>query len=169
MTLRPARFIDVPALVEMLCELHPQTIYAPFGDVDRDYARKLLAGMVHRHGGVHNGGTCVFVVEDREGVISGFVAGQLAPVYLVGTRLMAQDIFLIAKPTAPVLTGRALMQAYVEWAQSSPKVVEIFFSRLDVVDGSERIDAHYQRMGFEPCGAMFRRFVNLPEAQRAAA
>ena len=167
--IRAARFIDVPALVALLQAQHPRTIYAPYGDVDVDYARKLLAQMVQRHGGVHNGGTCVFVAENREGVIDAFVAGGLSPVYQVGTRLMAQDVFWIAREGADMQSAFGVLKAYVEWAESCPKVIEIFLSHLDVTPESAMLGRLYRRMGFDPCGAAYRRFVNLPTQQSEAA
>lgn len=158
MALRPARFVDVPALVDLLVEQHPRSIYRDICEVDTGYARKLLAQMVQRHGHVHNGGACVFVDEDADSTILAFVAGQLSPVYHIGTRLMAQDVFLVAHPDSPGRSLLRLVHAYDGWALANPKVVEVYLSHLDTFPESSRMDPIFQHLGYERCGAIFRRF-----------
>jgi hypothetical protein len=168
-TVRPARFVDVPALVEMLVEQQRTSIYAGKVKVDTDHTRKMLLAMVHKHGGIHDGGTCVYVVTDGTSEVCGFVVGVLARVYHIGVELMAQDAFLVVTKKAPRAAAVQLLDAYIAWAEASPKVREIQLSHSAAIPGSERIAALYRRKGFSAFGHSFRREVGAQTVAKEAA
>ena len=168
-TIRPARFVDVPALTDMLVAQQAASIYAGKVRVDVDYTRKLLAGMTHRHGGIHDGGTCVFVVTDGYSEVCGFVVGLLTRVYHIGVELMAQDAFLVVTPKAPKGAAIQLIDAYIGWAETSPKVREIQLSHSAAIPGSERIATLYRRKGFAPFGHSYRKEIVPVTIERKAA
>ena len=168
-TIRPARFADVPELVDMLVEQQRASVYADKVAVDRKHTRQLLAAMVHRHGGIHDGATCVFVAEDGDGRVCGFTAGALARVYLIGVELMAQDAFLVVAAKAPKTAMLRLIDAYIGWAEMSPKVREIQLSHSGAIDGAERMASVFRRRGFEPFGRSYRRELSAPIVHREAA
>lgn len=158
MGIRPARFVDVLAMVGLLEEHYPQTRYAGVVDLDVEFARKALAQFVHRHGGVHAGGTCCFVAE-RAGEIVGFLAGQLDRVYGVGTLLSAHDAYLVAAKDRHSVS-LPLIRAYRDWAFSSPKIFEVYLTHSDVLPGWERLSTIYQRLGFQKSGEAWRQTVS---------
>lgn len=166
-TIRPARSVDVFALVALLHHQHARSRYAGQVSIDDKYARSLLAQAIQRNGGTHDGGSLVNVVETGEGVISGFCVGVLDRVYHIGDRLVAQDMFLVAADEAPPLTAVRLLKRYVEWAASNPAVFEIHLSHTDALPEGERIGALYERMGFTRCGALYRRGTMAREEARA--
>lgn len=168
-TIRPARFVDVNALVDMLVEQQRGSIYAGKVAVDKDHTRKMLAAMIHRHGGIHDGGTCVYVATDGVSEVCGFVVGVLARVYHIGVELMAQDAFLVVTKKAPRAAATQLLEAYIAWAEASPKVREIQLSHSAAIPGSERIGTLYRRKGFAPFGQSFRREVQAQSATKEAA
>jgi hypothetical protein len=155
--IRPARLGDLFAIVDLLVEKQAQSIYAGHVEVDRPVARKTLATFIQRHGGMHSGGTCLFVVEDAKGVVRGFCAGMLDRVYLVGDKLVAQDVFLVAGKGTPANTASRLIDAYLGWAMSVPEVFEINLSLTDALPQGPRVEKLYRARGFEPCGAIYRR------------
>ncbi|WP_337846826.1 hypothetical protein [Sphingomonas sp.] len=155
--LRPARFADTFRLVDILEETRKKSRYSETVNIDAERARKTLAGFIQRHGGVHDGGTCVFVVEDAAGAIQGFCVGTLYRVYLVGDRLVAQDMFLICTDDAAPGSTRKLINAYLDWAGSNPNVVEINLSWSDALPTGQRMGPVYHRLGFVRCGEMYRR------------
>lgn len=154
MTVRPARFVEVPAMVALLEEHYPSTRYAGIVDLDAEYARKLLAQIVQRHGGEHAGATCCFVYE-RAGAIVGFIAGQLDRVYGVGAKLSAHDIFLVARKDSHAVS-LPLIKAYRDWAFASPKIFEVYLTHSDVLPGWERLAAIYSKLGFVKSGEAWR-------------
>lgn len=165
MGVRPARFVDVLAMVSLLEEHYPSTRYAGIVDLDADYARKLLAQIVQRHGGQHAGATCCFVYE-RAGAVVGFLAGQLDRVYGVGTKLSAHDIFLVAAKDSHAVS-LPLIKAYRDWAFASPKIFEIYLTCSDVLPDGHRIASLYEKLGFTRSGAAWR--MTAPSQVRIAA
>lgn len=155
--MRPARTIEAFALVELLREQHARSRYAALGDIDPTYARRLLAQAIQRHGHTTDGGTQVNVIEAEDGSIAAFMVGVLNRVYHVGNALCAQDMFLVAGDRAPALASRTLLNAYVEWASSNPRVLEINLSHTDALPEGDRMGAVYERLGFERCGGIYRR------------
>ena len=167
--LRPARFVDVPRLVEMLVEQCAQAkIYAGHVEVDEAYARRLLAQFVQRHGGIHDGATCLFVVESGKGVIESFCAGVFTRVYEIGTLLCAKDAFLVATKHAEPRDFLYLIDAYIAWAETSEKCFEINLSRTNILPTGARMDKVFIRKGFEPCGRISRKLRPVEEQRIAA-
>ncbi|WP_157784792.1 hypothetical protein [Sphingobium xenophagum] len=157
MQIRPARSVDVFALVEMLEEQHARSRYAGRVAIDAKYARSLLAQAIQRHGGTHAGGALVNVLQDGREVIQAFCVGVLDRVYQIGDRLVAQDAFLVAREGAPPLASIKLLSRYIQWAATNPAVFEITLSHTDAMPEGERIGALYERLGFQKCGALYRR------------
>ena len=158
MRIRPARSVDVFALVEMLEEQHARSRYVGQVGIDAKYARSLLAQAIQRHGGTHAGGALVNVITQTGGeVICGFCVGVLDRVYQIGDRLVAQDAFLVVRNGAPPLASAKLLSHYIQWAASNPAVFEITLSHTDALPEGERIGALYERLGFQKCGALYRR------------
>ena len=52
-----------------------------------------------------------------------------------------------------------LFDAYVEWAATNPKVVEIKASHTDATSDGERMGALYERKGFRRCGAIYEKMT----------
>lgn len=126
-------------------------------DVDATTAKSILRDGVMRSGGLHNGSTLLNVVE-RDGVIEGFMLGILQRVYSIGNRLEAQDFWLYCTPHAPHGAVPRLLDAYIEWADTNPKVAEITLSWTDAmnVDGG-KLGRLYHRKGFRCCGEIWKR------------
>jgi RimJ/RimL family protein N-acetyltransferase len=156
--IRPAKFVDIPRLVDLLCEMHAESRYAGKVEISRKAAHTLLQQCVTRHGGQHEGGALVMVAE-HEGSVEGFMVGMLDRIYHVGDMLAAIDVYLYATAAAPKMTPRRLLDAYVAWASENPKVFEIRLSWTDTMEGAERIGAVYEKMGFRRCGAIYERAV----------
>jgi hypothetical protein len=157
--IRAAKFADIPALSTMMLEMHAASKYAGVVDVDVQHARGMLMAMIQRHGGKHDGGTLVNVAINADGEIGGFMIGLLDRVYHIGAKLAAKDAFLYVRQqkAAGALTVSRLIDAYLAWATSNPKVHEINLSWTDTVPGAERIDALYVSKGFTRCGAIYER------------
>lgn len=153
--IRAGKSIDAFALADLLGDVHARTIYNGL-ELDQRHARKLFAQLAQRHGGSHDGATCLFVL-DRKGVISGFVAGMLDRVYHTGTDLWATDVFICTAKGEPVSTLKRLVDAYVEWAESNPAVTEVRLSTSYAAPTGRRMQVFFERMGFEECGRVYRR------------
>ena len=168
MKIRPARTTDVFRLVELLHDQHAASRYAGWVNVDDKHARSMLARAVQRHGGQFDGSTLVNVVEDAKEVIQAFCVGALSRVYLIGDKLVAQDIFLCAGAAAPKRVAMQLLSLYVDWAGSNPNVFEINLSHTDALPTGERMGPIYEHMGFTRCGAIYRRDARPSDEREAA-
>lgn len=166
--IRAARTTDVFRLLELLQFQHDRSRFAGHVGVDAPYARKLLAQAIQRHGNQHDGGALVNVIESGLGVIEAFCVGVLNRVYMIGDMLTAQDMFLVAGPGAPQMSSVRLLTAYAQWASTNPRVYEIQLSHSDALPEGERMAGLYQRMGFEPCGGIYRRIVQHEHKKEAA-
>ena len=166
--IRGAKSTDAFALADLLGDVHGRTVYNGI-EIDAKHARKLFAQMAQRHGGSHDGATCLFVL-DRKGVICGFVAGMLDRVYHVGESLWATDVFLCTAKGEPVSTLHRLLDAYLEWAEGNSNVFEVRLSTSYAAPTGKRMNAIYERMGFEECGRVYRRAnPNYAQQERRAA
>jgi hypothetical protein len=166
--IRPARMIDTPRLVELIEEQHARSKYADTRlKVDAPYARKLVAQMIQRHGGMHDGG-CLVMVEEVDGCIVAFIAAMLHRVYHVGNMLAPSDVFLVATKDAPARSALDLFDRYVNWAMSNPRVFEIHCGWTDALPEGHRMDAVYRRKGFQRFGAIYSRTNDAACAKAAA-
>ncbi len=166
--IRPGRMMDVLRLVELLEWAQERSIYAGKVAVDRDYAKRFLGQLIHKHGGVYDGGTFCMVAEDESGVVQAFLTGALDRVLNIGDMLQAFDIHFVATDKASARAAPKLFAAYLAWARNNPRVYEITASRSDSMNGAERVDILFERSGFEPCGAIYR-LINEPAAKQEAA
>ena len=153
--LRLAKPHDIGRILDLLEETHLRSRYAGL-EVDRGYARALVAQAIQRNVGQHDGG-CLVVVEVVDQRVEAFILGTLSRVYMISSSLSAKDIFLVASAKASRMAARKLLGAYIEWASRNPKVYEIELSHTDVTPESARMGEVYERMGFEPFGRAYRR------------
>jgi hypothetical protein len=156
--MRKATPHDLPRLFELIGHMHAGSKFAAMGiGVDSAVARSLLLTAVNRHGGQHDGSTCCFVTE-KDGLIEGFIIGILQRVYLIGNRLEANDLFLYVSPNAPRQAATKLLDGYLAWALSNPKVAIVKLSWTDAmgVDG-EALEKLYKRKGLRRSGGIWER------------
>ena len=164
--IRPARFQDAPALAAMLREMHASSKYAGRVAISEKRMEATLLGMIA--GQAQSGAGAAFCrIAEQGGEPAGFMAGLLDPVYHIGDRLTANDVYLYARPGAGPAAAR-LVRAYVEWAAANPKVVEIRLSWTDALPGAGRIGALYARHGFRQAGAIYERRNDQSAVEEAA-
>lgn len=157
-TVRAAKFADIPRLTDLMIEIHAASKYAGKVDVDVKHTKAMFMAMIQRHGGKHDGATLVNVVENRDGAVAGFMVGLLDRVYHVGAMLAAKDAFLyVQRGRAGALDAARLIDAYVAWASENSKVYEINLSWTDTMPGADRVDSLYVAKGFTRCGAIYER------------
>lgn len=156
--IRPARLDDLTRLYALVLEMHQATEYPARGiGVSETAAKALLRDAVSRNGRTNDGGTLLNVI-DVGGHLVGFHLGVLQRVYLIGDRLEAQDAYLFCGKGAPSSGAARLVDAYVAWAESNPKVAEIALSFTNA--GGARVAKLaklYERRGFKRVGEIWKR------------
>jgi hypothetical protein len=156
--IRAATPADLPRLRELVEEMHERSEFKARGiELSSRLVQSFLFDGLRKHGGQHAGSTLLNVVDFR-GQVEGFMLALLQPVYAVCTKLEAVDFWLFATKRAPKLAPARLIDEYLTWAQSCPKVVDIILSWTDVVgvDGA-KLARLYQRKGFRRRGEIFVR------------
>lgn len=154
--IRAATMSDLPRLYELVLQMHAGSKYAARAiGVDESTAKSILMDGVRRHGGDHNGATLLNVYP-AEGQPEAFMLGILQRVYSIGNRLEAQDFWLYrGKASARAVSG--LVDAYIKWADASPKVAEICLSWTDVIPEAAALGKLYDRKKFTKAGEIFKR------------
>lgn len=165
--IRPAKFVDTMRIVELMHEMHGKSRYRDIDKVNEKHAHRLIAQCIQRHGHAHAGGALVLVAV-RDMKVEGFFVGMLDHLYHLGSKLMAQDVFLYTSAKADPLDFMRMLRAYVKWAEANPKVAEIKLSHTDAIEGADKLDMIYEGLGFRRCGHIFERVPESEEVRDAA-
>ncbi len=162
MTVRPARFGDIPRLAELMREMYERSIYRHDCGFDEKAAKALLMRSIQRHGGGHDGSTFISVAE-RAGVVEGFIIAALSRLYDIGTKLLATDRHFYVSKRAHARDAFKLIGAYETWAAANRQVIEIDLCATNAVGEFRRTEKLYRRLGFEPFGVILTKRVNRTE------
>jgi thiamine kinase-like enzyme len=108
----------------------------------------------------------VKVIEKGDEVV-GFIAGVLNRVYNIGEKLCASDVFLVNEGKSLKDTLQ-LIDLYIEWARSNPKVIEVGLSWSDALPNARDIASIYRRKGAHLVGEQYEIRLDVG-AERAAA
>lgn len=154
--IREAKLADIFRLVEVLQEAHERSVYKDRCGVDVNEAKRLLAQAILRHGHRNLGGCLVFVAE-TDGVVEGLLLATLLRIYEIGDRLMATDVFFVTSERADPRDAGRLLAAMESWAEFNPKAVEVRVGMTGVVGDWRRLAKHYERRGYQPFGAIYRK------------
>lgn len=150
--IRPAKMTDIPRLVDILKDAHSRSVYAGKVGVDERQARGLLAEAV-----MASFNSAAFAkVSERAGQIEGFLIGITAPLYLIGDRLMATDLFWIATAQVEPRDPRQLMADFIAWAKANPLVFEVRCGTTPVIQAPEKAARILKRLGMNEYGQFHR-------------
>lgn len=165
--IRPAAPCDIPRLKELFAEMHAASKFIGRVSISEKALHDLLLmtlGNMRRPiaGGTH------FSVTVRKDRVEGFMIGILDRVYHIGTKLVAQDMFLHVSKNGFKTDVSRLIDDYIEWASGNPNVIDINLSWTDALPGAERISNLYRRKGFVRVGGIYERKPDRLEVEIAA-
>ncbi|TIW28667.1 MAG: hypothetical protein E5V63_04090 [Mesorhizobium sp.] len=156
MTVRPAKAVDIPAIVSFLVECHARSHYGSSGvNVDVVHTKKLLLMAIHRHDHKTENACWAEVVE-HAGQICGLMVATMARVYMIGDKLMATDVLFATNALAQPSDAGRLLLGMVQWAKRSPYCTEIKCGVTSIIGDPERAGKLLQRLGMERYGSIFR-------------
>jgi hypothetical protein len=113
--------------------------------------RRLLVMALSHHGK----GMYAAVVENGA-AITGIIIAGTQPVYLIGDRLTATDLFWVCDGGEP-RDAVALMKSMLGWAWLNPMVVEVVCaSNTVILEDPEASGRILQRLGMKPAGNIYR-------------
>lgn len=163
--IRPATFSDIPAMAKLVHNSHARSKYAPRTDINAKALEQLLMGLVAGQNQNGPGATHITVCE-RQGKVTGFMAGAINRIYNIGEKLSASDLFLI-NDANNVGDTMKLIDDYIDWAHSNPKVIEVGLSWTDATNSGHVIRKLYKRKGFRMAGEQFVIETDQTEARAA--
>ncbi len=156
MSVRVAKFVDIPQMALLLEEGYRRSIYAGKATFDVIEAKQLIARALQRHGHTNYGGSLV-VVSDTNGIVDGLMIGILDNVYPCLKELVATDLLFIQSEHANPRDGVLMLKNLIAWAEANPKVIELYVNVTSTVGDWERTAKLYEAVGLERCGATFRK------------
>lgn len=151
--IRPAKFGDIPRLVDLVREMHARSVYADL-TLDVKETKATLVQAIQRHGKA----TCVFVA-DAGGGVEGFIVGLTDRIHGIAVERYATDWLFYASPLAGARAAVGLLDAFLGWAETAPGVVMVRLGVSGDVLGDDwpRVGRLYERRGLRQDGAMYTR------------
>ena len=159
MTIRPARFGDIPRLAELMQEMYERSIYRDDCELDIKATKAMLMQAIQRHGGQYDGSTLLLVAEGS-GTVEGFIIAALSRLYGIGTKLMAADTHFYVSPGSYPRNAFRLIEGFTAWAEGNKRVIEIDLCATDAVGEFRRTEKLYRRKGFKPFGVILSKRIN---------
>lgn len=159
MSIRKAKFGDIPSITVLMREMYERSIYRDDCDFDEKETKALLMRCIQRHGGVQDGSTFVFVAVRSE-MVAGFIIASLSRLYGISNKLSASDSHFYSTKLAHPRDAFKLIIAYEAWAEGNDQVIEINLCATDAVGDFRRTEKLYRRLGFEPFGVILSKRVN---------
>ena len=150
--IRAAKFSDIPAMAKLVKETHRRSKYAGRCGVCDKAIEQLLTGSIASQNQSGPGASFVEVAEE-DGKVVGLMIGVLNRIYNIGDKLCASDLFLINHGRSA--NGFKLLDNYIAWARSNPKVIEIGLSWSDSVVNTKGVTDVYRRMGAHLVGEQY--------------
>ena len=160
MTVRVAKFVDIPAIVALGAVMHQNSIYGPISTYDKETAKQLCARSMQRHGHMNYGGT-MFLVSETDGEVRGFIIGILDQVYPCVEDLSVTDLFFASTDDMKPRDAITMIKKIIAWGYDNPKVVEIHLGVTDAISGEwTRVGKLYEHLGLVQCGGMYRKIID---------
>lgn len=155
MTIREAKFTDIPNIARMLVDARDRSRYnGTKVKVDVQHTKDMLMGCIQRHGGTGEGATWVLVSE-KDDVITGIMVGMACRIQEIMVQLYVTDILFYMAPDAPAMDAYKMIKGVVDWGNKLTKVFEFTFGATDVVSPYERTTVLFERLGFTRRGAIY--------------
>lgn len=153
--IRPAKVSDLNHLLDLIVETSKRTAYAAIDEVDRAYTRAMFMRAIRFNGG-HGDGASLLLVSEKDGKLDGYFLGCNGRLYQVGTRYCAQEIHFYLAPGADERDVLRVLNAFIEWGQSNPRVAELRIGESNVLGEPDgRFAALLVRKGFKPSATVF--------------
>ena len=154
--IRSPHMTDIPAVAAFLEQQFERTHYARehAGKVDVFKAKRLLMNAIASNGVMNDGGCCVKVIE-RAAKLCGLMIATLQPVYLIGNKLCATNLFWVVAQEARGTDGALLLLAMIHWAKQAG-AIEIKCDTTAIIQDPDSAGRMLERWGFKPYGNLYR-------------
>lgn len=159
MTVRIAKFVDIPRIVAIYQDAHKKSVYADTATIDEVQAKQMAARSIQD-------ARMLVLVSETEGRVEGFIIGVLDSVYPCSHELMATDLLFICTDSADARDAAKMAKLVIKWGEGNEKVIEARLGVTGAVGDWRRTSKLYEhQLGMEPYGAIFRRVFTRGPAQ----
>jgi hypothetical protein len=152
MSVRLAKFGDIPPLKLLAKEMHARSKYAAVATMDDGALRNILHSSINAAG---KRAACFVSVGDDD-IPTGFLVAVTDRVFGIARELYASDVLFYVGISGRARDAGELLDTFLAWVDAHPGVIE---TRLGVHDASgddwERVGALYERKGLVRNGAMY--------------
>ena len=151
MTVRLARFGDIPPMRALCAEMHARSRYADIAKMDESALRNILQSSVNAMG---RRAAC-WVSTDAGDKPTGFLVAVTDRVFGIAHELYATDVLFYVGSCGAARDAGNLLDAMLAWAETHPGVIETRLGVHDAIGDWERVGALYERKGMARNGAMY--------------
>lgn len=152
MTVRFAKFGDIPPLKKLAAEMHARSKYAALATMDDAALRHILQSSINALG---RRAAC-WVSTDEADRPTGFLVAVTDRVFGIARELYASDVLFYVGAGGKARDAGDLLDTLLVWADAHPGVIETRLGVHDAVgDEWERVGALYERKGLVRNGAMY--------------
>lgn len=141
--IREGTFEDIPAVIKIIRDAHPNSDYK-FTPFDEDETKRNLRLLI-------NSKTDQLWVAVKDGAVVGACGGVTAKVFL-SRAYIATTLFTIVADDGRG-EGLGLYRAYIEWATKQPRVMEVTVAYTSGMGDQDRVEALFKALDFERTGS----------------
>lgn len=147
--LRPLDQTDMPRFLELAHEMHASSVYSDF-PFREDQTAFILGRLIEDE-------QAFAACYDDDGVVTGFMLGEVLPDPWVDVRVASDHAFFVTEGARGTPAGGALIGAFEQWAIS--RGAEII--RLSVFAGvdNERASRALSKLSYAPAGLIYKKEV----------
>ena len=147
MTVRQAKLKDLDAIFELGQEMLDRVYGEGEVETDPQQGRKDMRFLM-------NSKTAIVLVDvDEDGVLNGFVAGQVMKQAFVNLRYVT-DIAFVVREDKPV-TAVKLLRHFINWGKGQPNVREVLINVITGLSDPVKMTTMYERLGMRHVGGSF--------------
>lgn len=163
--IRTAKFADIPGIVSILLDAHRRSEFANLCEVNTAHLRSMLAAALNRMNADAKtdrkaAGSVFLAVAEDNGKVDALIWGELMPLYLIGDKLEATDLFWLALEEADPYTAPRLLRAFHRWV---PEGAFIRQGATDAIGDSGRTAKMYERAGMKQGGVIYQKWKETPK------
>lgn len=148
--IRAGKYADIIRLTELIVEMHEKSVYAEKTILKKDLFKNICSSALSQKGRR----ACLYVSENNEGVIEGFIVGMVDRIYGVTKELYATDLFFYMSERSSSKDAIGLILLFRRWAESVKGVIEIRLGITGAIGGWKRLQKIYERLGYKQDGVM---------------
>ena len=155
MIIRPAKFVDIPKIVELLGTATSESKYATTAPLNREQAKRVLVECI----GVQadKPGSAMCFIAERDGELIGIFLGVVRMLYECLDALMISNLVWYVTKDAGGRAALRLFDAFNEWADQAPGHKIYRYGLTDAFKEPELMAKLMARRGYRQSGVLMEK------------